>query len=68
MKPKIISEARHFLETTGMSARKLALEAGIEPNTLTRVLAGARLDMTSLKADKVRDAMRRLAQESPNAT
>ena len=53
-------EAREFLALSGLSARKLALEAGINPVILTRVLSGTRHNMRSENADRLRAAMKRL--------
>ena len=57
--------AREFLALTGLSARKLALEAGINPVILTRVLSGTRRDMRSENADRLRAAMERLSDVVP---
>ncbi len=47
-----------------MSAANLAHEAGLIPVTLTRVLNGKRKDLSSMKADALREAMRRLSASS----
>lgn len=65
MNVKITSEIRLFLEQHGFSARKLAIEAGVTPVIVTRVLSGERQDMLSANADALRDAMRRLSLSSP---
>jgi len=44
-----------------MPATRLAYAAGVTPVTLTRVLTGKRMDMASMKADALREAMQRLA-------
>ncbi len=64
MKVKITSEIRLFLAQHKVSARKLALEAGIAPVIVTRVLSGERQDMFSSNADALRDAMCRLSSSS----
>lgn len=63
MKTNIAIEAEAFLRRTGFSARKLAIEAQVNPVILTRVIAGKRKDMTSTNADKLRDAMLRLSED-----
>ena len=65
MNAKITSEVRFFLERHKLSARKLAIEAGVTPVIVTRVLSGERQDMLSSNADALRAAMARL---SPTAT
>ncbi len=62
----IAIEAREFLALSGLSARKLALEAGINPVILTRVLSGSRRDMRSENADRLRAAMKRLSDVVPS--
>ena len=59
--PPITIETREFLALSGLSARKLALEAGINPVILTRVLSGTRRDMRSENADRLRAAVKRLS-------
>lgn len=68
MKTLIAHEAGEFLKATGLSARKLALTAGINPVTLTRVLSGARKDMSSSNADAIRSAMARLTTTPPTSS
>lgn len=65
MEARIVSELRFFLMEHKISARRLALEAGVTPVTVTRVLSRERKDMVSAKADALRAAMARL---SPTAT
>lgn len=65
MKTNIAIEAEDFLASTGFSARKLAMEAGVNPVTLTRVLSGTRKDMRSESADRLRAAMKRLSSRQP---
>lgn len=60
MEARIVSELRSFLMEHKISARRLALEAGVTPVTVTRVLSRERKDMVSAKADALRDAMSRL--------
>jgi len=62
METRICSDMKHFLAATGISARRLAIEAGVNPVDITRVVSGARKDMTSAKADAIRAAMARLSQ------
>lgn len=64
MEARIVSELRFFLMEHKISARRLALEAGVTPVTVTRVLSRERKDMVSAKADALRDAMSRIA--APN--
>lgn len=70
MNVKITYEIRSFLDQHKVSARRLALEAGVTPVIVTRVLSGERKDMLSSNADALREAMSRLslisAQNSPN--
>ena len=63
MKAQIVTELDFFLNKYNMSARKLAIAAGLLPNTLTRLLSGKRHDMRSENADRLRAAMRRLECE-----
>ena len=63
MKAQIVTELDFFLNKYNMSARKLAIAAGLLPNTLTRLLSGKRHDMRSENAAKLRSAMRRLERE-----
>ena len=67
-RPPIVNEVVAFLRDHNMSAAKLANEAGIIPVTLSRVLKGTRMDISSMKADALREAMRRLSsQDNLNA-
>lgn len=69
MKAQIVTELDFFLNKYNMSARKLAIAAGLLPNTLTRLLSGKRHDMRSENADRLRAAMRRIECElRPTAT
>lgn len=69
MKAQIVTELDFFLNKYNMPARKLAIAAGLLPNTLTRLLSGKRHDMRSANADRLRAAMRRLECElRPTAT
>ena len=61
MKTQLALEIVTFLSNTGMSARKLAREAGVTPSSVLHICAGTRFDMRSTNADKVRAAMRKLA-------
>jgi transcriptional regulator with XRE-family HTH domain len=63
MKAQIVTELDFFLNKYNMSARKLAIAAGLLPNTLTRLLSGKRHDMRSENADRIRAAMRRIECE-----
>ena len=64
MKTQIVSELTEFIRSTGCSVRRLCLEAGVSPATVSHVLTGRRQDMHSSNADALRAAMRRLS--SPN--
>lgn len=67
-RPPIVNEVVAFLKANHLAAAKLAKEAGIVPVTLTRVIKGTRQDISSAKADALREAMRRLsAKEAPDA-
>ncbi len=68
MKTNIAVEAENFLNSTGFSARKLAMEAGVNPVILTRVLSGTRRDMMSENADRLRAAMKRLAAQNTSSS
>ena len=59
-RPPIVNEVVRFLKAHNMAAARLAHEAGLVPVTLTRVLKGTRVDISSAKADALREAMRRL--------
>lgn len=67
MKTNIAVEAENFLNSTGF-ARKLAMEAGVNPVILTRVLSGTRRDMMSENADRLRAAMKRLAAQNTSSS
>lgn len=68
MNAKITSEVRFFLERHKLSARKLAIEAGVTPVIVTRVLSGERQDMLSSNADALRAAMARLSLTATPST
>jgi hypothetical protein len=53
---------RAFLSEHKMPARRLGLEAGVDPVIITRILAGVRKDMTSSNADAIREAMKRMSK------
>lgn len=59
----IQTEIKSFLDATGYSARRLALEAGVAAPVISRVVSGARKGMHIETADKVRDAIIRLSPE-----
>ena len=71
MIPKVISrdmktssikqEVMAFLESSGMSVRRLAREAGINPSSLLHLSCGGRNDLRCSTADKVRAAIARLS-------
>jgi hypothetical protein len=62
MESNICKEMRAFLAEHNLPARRLGLEAGVDPVIITRILAGVRKDMTSSNADAIREAMRRMAK------
>lgn len=64
MHAPIYYEAKLFLEAhRDLTAKDLAISAGIHPTILTKVLSERRRDMWSSNADKLRSAMRRLECE-----
>lgn len=63
MKAQIVSELTEFIRLTGCSVRRLCLEAGVSPATVSHVLTGRRQDMHSSNADALRAAMLRLSQQ-----
>lgn len=64
MHAPIYYEAKFFLEAhRDLTAKDLAISAGIHPTILTKVLSERRRDMWSSNADKLRSAMRRLECE-----
>lgn len=65
MKALIAIELTEFLKNTGCSVRKLCLEAGVSPATVSHVLTGRRQDMHSTNADALRAAMHRLTATVP---
>ena len=67
MKAQIIFVLTEFLKSTGYSVRKLCLEAGVSPATVSHVLTGRRQDMYSTNADALRAAMHRLATPGPSS-
>ena len=67
METRICTDMKKFFAEHQVSARKLAMAAGINPATITTVLTGKRQDMTAEKADKVRAAMERIAEEQAAA-
>jgi hypothetical protein len=62
MESNICKEMRAFLSEHKMPARRLGLEAGVDPVIITRILAGVRKDMTSSNADAIREAMKRMSK------
>lgn len=58
MEPRIRREVALFLKKYKLPINTLAQLAGIPQPTLSRLLSGARLDITSRNADALRDAMR----------
>lgn len=70
MHAPIYYEVKVFLEAhRDLTAKDLAISAGIHPTILTKVLSERRRDMWSSNADKLRAAMRRLECElRPTAT
>lgn len=70
MHAPIYYEVKVFLEAhRDLTAKDLAISAGIHPTILTKVLSERRRDMWSSNADKLRAAMRRLEYElRPTAT
>lgn len=66
----IREEILEFLNSTGMSARRLAREAGVNASSVLHIACGGRKDMRSSTADKIRTAMHRLAdsQEARDGT
>lgn len=64
MHAPIYYEVKVFLEAhRDLTAKDLAISAGIHPTILTKVLSERRRDMWSSNADKLRAAMRRLECE-----
>lgn len=64
MHAPIYYEAKFFLEAhRDLTAKDLAISAGIHPTILTKVLSERRRDMWSSNADRLRAAMRRLECE-----
>lgn len=70
MHAPIYYEVKVFLEAhRDLTAKDLAISAGIHPTILTKVLSERRRDMWSSNADKLRAAMRRLeCKLRPTAT
>lgn len=70
MHAPIYYEVKVFLEAhRDLTAKDLAISAGIHPTILTKVLSERRRDMWSSNADKLRAAMRRIECElRPTAT
>lgn len=74
MIPKVINKAMEitpirievmqFLQSTGISARRLAREAGVNASSVLHLSCGGRKDVASSTADKLRAAMARLSQEA----
>ncbi len=64
-RPPIVKEVVAFLRAHNMPAVRLANAAGVTPVTLCRVLSGARNDIASMKADALREAMKRLSANLP---
>ena len=64
MKAQIVFELMEFIRLTGCSVRRLCLEAGVSPATVSHVLTGRRQDMHSSNADALRAAMTRLYRQS----
>ena len=67
-RPQIFYELKEFFDSHQVSAKQLAQESGVGAINISRVLSGARKDMSSAKADALRAAMQRLdAIEASNA-
>ena len=67
-RPQIFYELKEFFGSHQVSAKRLAQESGVGAINISRVLSGARKDMSSAKADALRAAMQRLdANETPGS-
>jgi len=49
----IPADIREFLKATGWTAKRLAVEAGMEPSTITRLVRGERKGMHSSTLEKL---------------
>lgn len=60
MKARIIHELIAFLETSGITAKRLSQEAHVSEPLISRLKNGERKDVHSRHADALREAMTRL--------
>lgn len=49
----IPTDIREFLTVSGWTAKRLAVEAGVEPSTITRLVRGERQGVNSRTLDKL---------------
>lgn len=65
MKARIIHELIAFLETSGITAKRLSQEAHVPEPLISRLKNGGRKDVHSRHADALREAMARLSSAPP---
>ncbi len=63
----IAAEVADFLDSTGIPQRRLAETSGVNPVYIRRLKNGTQKDVRSAYADSLRDAMRRLRDDSEDA-
>ena len=63
----ISSEIREFLDSTGTTQTALAREAGVPIPTVSYLYRGVRKNVLGNTQDALRDAMRRLRDDSDDA-
>ncbi|MCR5259612.1 MAG: hypothetical protein K6E40_15855 [Desulfovibrio sp.] len=63
----IAAEVADFLSSTGIPQRRLAEASGVNPVYISRLKNGTQKDVRSAYADSLRDAMRRLRDDSEDA-
>ena len=60
----IAAEVADFFDSTGIPQRRLAEASGVNPVYISRLKNGTQKDVRSAYADSLRDAMRRLRDDS----
>ena len=68
MKARIVHELISFLQTSGITAKRLSQESNVPEPLISRLKNGERKDVHSRHADALREAMARLTATPTNTT
>ena len=68
MKARIVHELISFLQTSGITAKRLSQESNVPEPLISRLKNGERKDVHSRHADALREAMARLTAPPTNTT